>query len=1036
MAESTGPTEGTQSPDSRKPFPQVNSFRNFVVEELNRRKVSYPAPMASPFVRLTSTKMDPAYAYAFFTLGLHGFNPDDLNIFDVSYGNGRDIVGYAYDLNSKKNGKLQTRLISTDMLSAGHLPESVTQTLTTEAIQRIESEKIGQSETTKAVFAKGTHPIPGVTSVNVQRRGLGTPQVATVKWVCYNRAQLEFLRNHFLIVGGYVVLEWGQQFADKTLNKTLDFSSDIAVRQELVNTVNHGRSHVIHNWVEPNDGNYDFMVGFVGNFQVSIDAKTNTYECSTTIYSVGEQLWGLNSHYTYFNKKDPSTPEGQQPSTFADFYRQGGAFDRIVEENGKYPNLVSQYTAKFSGMRAKASSWFGGSFDNYSQNPDDYRFISWECFTTVIIPNMMSMVGDEAIRTALTDFIKFYVNVQNKDEWVGDNPYLRSTDPDTMLIVRNSMLAQQGNADFAGAGAFDMHPEGKGFRGKLGMGVWLNVGMIRESFLKTNDFVTAVKSILEKMSAATGGFWSLQLYFDDDAGAYKVVDVKYTDGQELTKLYKFNQGVFGEMLDLDFDSAFPPELITQMGLFSQFQTADAPTQKSLLENFPAIGTTATYIFSLNWTALQDVVARDLRASRQNSGSVATLPPLVAPTGKEGAASANDRSIAHFAAGNPAILGPSVRTSPNTPAIGSALGTPAAINTDTLPSQKDMRIDAVRKSVAPIVNPKEAAILVNADKYKTLIDEAASDGGVDPDLVRAIVQKESGFVPNATRSEAHLSSTSYGLMQIVGTTARGLGYKEPLENLNDAKTNLKWGIKYLKVCLKESADLEGAIHQYNTGDHSRMTKDSLYTIDRSTKPPTTRMAKKGQFGNQPYVDSVMTYYNFFRTQSKLPPAPGPFKPTAVAQADVVDTSRATGPKPTPQDETLKRQQAEAETRKDNIASRFGKNIVEMFEPLPSVMINKITFHGYKNHPVPNAFVAPFPTSTTVGITTMGISGPSVSDGFFVDKLPFIFERHGCFQITEVTDILTAQGWRTKVVGIFKLLWLNGDGPKPAPYQVTI
>ena len=88
---------------NRKPYPNFNAFRPFVISELQRRKYSYPTPISAPFVRMTSCKYDPEKNFIFFTLGLHGFNSQDVNIFDATYGNGRDIVGYAYDLNNPGN---------------------------------------------------------------------------------------------------------------------------------------------------------------------------------------------------------------------------------------------------------------------------------------------------------------------------------------------------------------------------------------------------------------------------------------------------------------------------------------------------------------------------------------------------------------------------------------------------------------------------------------------------------------------------------------------------------------------------------------------------------------------------------------------------------------------------------------------------------------------------------------------------------------------------------------------------------------------
>jgi hypothetical protein len=92
----------------RRPFPQFNAFRPFVMGELSRRKYQNEFPPQSPFVRITSCMLEKELQYVFFTLGLHGLELEsDINIFDQIYGTGRDIVGYAYD---KKNGMSKNSL--------------------------------------------------------------------------------------------------------------------------------------------------------------------------------------------------------------------------------------------------------------------------------------------------------------------------------------------------------------------------------------------------------------------------------------------------------------------------------------------------------------------------------------------------------------------------------------------------------------------------------------------------------------------------------------------------------------------------------------------------------------------------------------------------------------------------------------------------------------------------------------------------------------------------------------------------------------
>lgn len=64
-------------------------------------------------------------------------------------------------------------------------------------------------------------------------------------------------------------------------------------------------------------------------------------------------------------------------------------------------------------------------------------------------------------------------------------------------------------------------------------------------------------------------------------------------------------------------------------------------------------------------------------------------------------------------------------------------------------------------------------------------------------VLAVVSIESSFDPNAYRYEKHLDDASYGLMQVLSTTARDMGYTGAPEGLLDPKTNIRVGMIYLK-----------------------------------------------------------------------------------------------------------------------------------------------------------------------------------------------------------------------------------------------
>jgi len=89
-----------------------------------------------------------------------------------------------------------------------------------------------------------------------------------------------------------------------------------------------------------------------------------------------------------------------------------------------------------------------------------------------------------------------------------------------------------------------------------------------------------------------------------------------------------------------------------------------------------------------------------------------------------------------------------------------------------------------------------------------IDHAATQTGLDPALIRAVIQVESNFDPSARSPKGAL-----GLMQLMPETAARYGVKNPL----DPADNLLGGARYLKDLLRQFDDnLELALAAYNAG----------------------------------------------------------------------------------------------------------------------------------------------------------------------------------------------------------------------------
>ncbi len=96
-------------------------------------------------------------------------------------------------------------------------------------------------------------------------------------------------------------------------------------------------------------------------------------------------------------------------------------------------------------------------------------------------------------------------------------------------------------------------------------------------------------------------------------------------------------------------------------------------------------------------------------------------------------------------------------------------------------------------------------------YDELIDTHASAQGISPELVRAVIQVESGFNAMAVSSKGAM-----GLMQLMPATARELGVQNPFH----PEENIRGGVTYLRQLLDlYDSDIELALAAYNAGPGS-------------------------------------------------------------------------------------------------------------------------------------------------------------------------------------------------------------------------
>lgn len=130
-----------------------------------------------------------------------------------------------------------------------------------------------------------------------------------------------------------------------------------------------------------------------------------------------------------------------------------------------------------------------------------------------------------------------------------------------------------------------------------------------------------------------------------------------------------------------------------------------------------------------------------------------------------------------------------------------------------------------------------------DALRKLVQKTAMEFGIEIPLLEAMVLKESGGVPARTRYEPHFTyltdvgihakrtgvsidterigqMMSWGPLQVMGGTARELGFLGLFPELCEPATGLRFGATCLKKKIEKYPDIEEAVAAYNAGSPMR------------------------------------------------------------------------------------------------------------------------------------------------------------------------------------------------------------------------
>jgi hypothetical protein len=118
------------------------------------------------------------------------------------------------------------------------------------------------------------------------------------------------------------------------------------------------------------------------------------------------------------------------------------------------------------------------------------------------------------------------------------------------------------------------------------------------------------------------------------------------------------------------------------------------------------------------------------------------------------------------------------------------------------------IQTPRIPLQPAGVPGGSPSVLESTPYGEIITSLAQAHGVDPLLVRALIEVESGYRP-----EARSPKGAMGLMQLMPSTAREYKVRNPFE----PKANIEAGIKHLKSLIDQFEGVELGLAAYNAGE---------------------------------------------------------------------------------------------------------------------------------------------------------------------------------------------------------------------------
>jgi hypothetical protein len=1095
----------------------------------NRSALDNTVQVAMPFIKVTSTLQNPdilGYGNYGFTLGMHATELDAQ--FDDIYTNknGKAYLGYTYTT----EGRSQRVYVPDD------------------SSEVIRANKL--FDTSGDLFSNTTDsfiPPPGITRATISRYKSGLLAQAQINFSVPTLQQLEILHRIFLVPGAGMVVEWGQQFAitndtpdfgEGGLLGPVDFSSymfpwyDKNKLTEMFKRLGKkeiGLDFILRNYAYPSQGQYMWMFGRVGNFSTQGNSD-GSYECTLKIIGSSEDAWAYTTRNTVIPGNDGSRTNPKicidstnSVESYFTVTTEGLNFKTLVEgvhSGAKLPEWKSHVYKMEKGNKKAGEEPTDGKVNTdqttFADSEDAY-FITWRFFVNVVLNDKVhglkavyakaNLTPSELAKITLLRSYKpatgtvqqFSRIIDPYENFVGNNPFLRSTDPSVLIIANEQaplrllplyreqgiqnperLLGSNDSADakaLSGNGKFqfvnsafqlpdeESHKLDKGF---LSTGVWLNHQAVCTALLSGDTIMRGIANLLQKMNAATMGYWQLAIDTIEPIpgeppleSTYTVVDLNYHESVDnaidnfLNDVHIFNKYirssgdtlVGSELIESSIELNLPKRMFSQiatLGLATKEEVSAVGGDSEEGEGSPTISDpndTLRKMFAIT------------SISEEIDGSYADLTyeasREVRPIGQCG----------KQYSGIPASAG-GVK-----PAVAPGKPQPVRTTEQLEKETKELKEKIASEECQEVFkkNPESSAAPTTSGEFSGSLADSSCIDATGPTGKQAYrpppgyENYQNGRIPLSALKGVERSPNAKSYYTFNGEPNWFLLHPEAAD-------------KYLQLrAAAQAAGIRFTLSSaYRNADHQSELSGSGRAAAPGSSPhgwggaidiSELYRAVNGSTGAG-INKSVRQTNPLYRWMRENAPKFGWYNPCRLADGISKDEvwhweywgSRGTPPTtvtptpvvpstpppsiatPTPQLDRVAQQCIESrqklkqltpvleqEKKVQTFTNRFEhlQGALRYIEGFPDFMVAQI--RNTSNDKDSNAFgAAPGTLSITANMTLPGINGIRIGELFWVDRMPAFYRAFGAFQVMSLEDNISVDGWTTKIQGRFNYL----------------